>query len=89
MIINGKLIGYAFEEHDNKDGEHKKSTQAFVETKIDKVRGSQVVTITSFTSKADKFLADLDAVGQGKDITISVYNYKGTTVYDNYIVVNK
>lgn len=89
MIINGKLLGYSYEEHDNRDGEHKKSTKAYIETKIDKLRGSQIVTVTGFTSKADKFLSDLEAAGQGKNITISAYNYKGTTVYDDYLVVNK
>ena len=89
MIINGKLLGYTFEEHDNKEGAHIKSTQAYIETKVDKIRGSQILTIVGFTNKADKFLTDLDAVGAGKNITISAYYYKGSSVYDDYIVVNK
>lgn len=90
MTVVGKLIGFTSESYNNKEGELKKFTSAFIlvndhgkDTKKP-CAGSEVTTVKATTKKADKFLAELQTYPLGSEVVVTASYFGGSIAYDGW-----
>lgn len=95
MTVRGKLIGFTSESHNNKDGELKKSTSAYIlvqdngkDTKKP-CAGSEVTTVKATTKKAEQFLAELQTYPLGSEVVVTASYFGGAIAYDGYSTLVK